>query len=156
MSAATIHRPVIIEYPHDAAMRPIAGEVAQHTLQKAFDAIPDNTIIEVANSVCELLTEDIPMTDEQARTVFSEEGVNLTAAAQIPIVVAEIRRWISNAIEYACWEQRTPVRSSDVENYVEHIGGHPYAVVVTSDDDVHAGLRILHATRRGCVTCHPH
>ena len=158
MSIPCIYRPVIIEYPHDVVMRPAPGPQAREAYVAALDGITPEQLVTAAESVCELIAEDFELDDDTADRVFGADGFGLSvsAAAAIPEIIAVIRRWVLAAIEEASWECRTTVGEDlIVDNYVEHIGGHPYTVVVTSDDTAHAGLLILKALRAGCVTCHP-
>ncbi|MBM4569006.1 hypothetical protein GS489_00420 [Rhodococcus hoagii] len=159
MSIPCTYRPVIFEYPHDVVMRPVAGPQARAEYVAALDAISPVTLIEAAESVCELISEDFDLDDATADRVLGADGFGFdtAAAAATPAIVSGIRAWIAAGIDEACWEQRTTTAANvtAVANCVEHIGGHPYTVVVTDDDTTHAGLLILKALLTGCITCHP-
>lgn len=159
MSIPCTYRPVIIEYPHDVVMAPASGPEARAAYVAVLDGIAPERLVKAADSVCELIAEDFDLDDATADRVFAADGFGLdvSAAAAAPEIIAGIRRWVTAAIDEACWESRTTIRHSGtvVDNYVEHIGGHPYTVVVTSDDTVHAGLLVLKKLRTGCVSCRP-
>ncbi|WP_137726383.1 hypothetical protein [Prescottella subtropica] len=159
MSIPCTYRPVIFEYPHDVAMGPLAGPQAREVYLAALDTISPERLVEAAESLCELIAEDFDIDDASADRVFGVDGFgfDVAAAAATPAIASGIRAWIVAGIDEACWEARrtTAAGVTAVENYVEHIGGHPYTVVVTNDDTTYVGLLLFKSLFTGCVTCHP-
>lgn len=149
MSTPPFYRPVIIKFPAAIGYEPLPKALARERFTALLDALDPHTLCAVADEheVWDWWTD----TDLESRISAASPGaqLNVHALASDPQIVNELRKELDTAIDLVCWERSVAGPWGRVtEDNIDHIGGSPYAVVITADDDEYGPLRFLKSLER--------